>query len=218
MRKCILIPAAIVLLVLVIQIGGFYITDRLCSSASSAAGPVVPQEHNVKSSSNETPCLNPAYHHLCFSFHGDDVTRCHQNPESFLKEDFSKYRPSLRELEARDLMSRLTIRNLSIGSSTSGKLCNDVVKQATVCTDRPDLDLFKINSWLSLFLGTNGKGLDVVFAEHVLEHFTPTQVQKIAAASFVVLKPGGVFRIAVPVRTALCCIPSSNRRKIILIR
>ena len=35
-------------------------------------------------------------------------------------------------------------------------------------------------------------------SEHVLEHFGPTQVDLIAAASFALLKPGGMFRISVP--------------------
>lgn len=38
----------------------------------------------------------------------------------------------------------------------------------------------------------------VILAEHVLEHFSPSQVLHLAAAAFLSLKPGGVFRVAVP--------------------
>jgi len=41
-------------------------------------------------------------------------------------------------------------------------------------------------------------GADSLFAEHVFEHLTPTQVMRAAAASIQVLRPGGHWRIAVP--------------------
>ena len=101
------------------------------------------------------------------------------------------------ELEARDLLIKNRIDAVSIGASKTG-LCNDVIRdKGTLCTDRPQLDLFDVSSWLKLF-GRQREGVRTLHAEHVLEHFHPIQVQQIAAASFLMLKPGGVFRVAVP--------------------
>lgn len=65
-----------------------------------------------------------------------------------------------------------------------------------LCTDRDTLDLFQTEDWASIF--SQLESVDVILAEHVLEHLTPLQCQSLAAISFLYLKPGGVFRIAVP--------------------
>lgn len=116
-------------------------------------------------------------------------------------------------MNARDILQRTGIRSISVGSGGMG-ICDEVKVGATLCTERDNLDLFEIYSWLSILQGTKGKkgstnngatqddnhvqGLESIFAEHVLEHFSPTQITILAAASYAVLKPGGVFRISVP--------------------
>jgi len=89
---------------------------------------------------------------------------------------------------------------VSIGSSlgTEKGFCDQIIKGKTVCTDRKELDLFKFSSWQSLFGGSFENPPIVLLAEHVLEHFSPTQVQHLAASAFLFMKPGGVFRVAVP--------------------
>ena len=99
---------------------------------------------------------------------------------------------------ARKLVSQSDV--VSIGSSldTSNGFCGQILEGKTVCTDRKELDLFEFSSWLQLFGGPVSNPPGVLFAEHVLEHFSPTQVHHIAAAAFLTMKPGGVFRVAVP--------------------
>lgn len=163
---------------------------------------------------NFPTCMLAAFHTLCLSgsSHALDPNSsqsCHRNPAGFLRQMHrTNYTPSNEEVKARNLMSGTKTRLLSVGASKSkAGVCNDVAHGKTICTDRPQLDLFEIDSWFSLVNGTTGMadatnhslpGFEVIFAEHVLEHFGPTQVEKIAAASFAVLSPGGTFRIAVP--------------------
>jgi len=146
-------------------------------------------------------CLLRSLHHLCFNFDGANSSKCHSDPKSFLEAQFAQYVPSGQEMATRQLMMANNITKVSVGAHKK-KICNDVIPQATMCTDRAELDLFQINSWISLVQSTKDEhghgGFDVIFSEHVLEHFGPTQVEKIAAVSYAVLKPGGVFRIAVP--------------------
>jgi predicted SAM-dependent methyltransferase len=162
-------------------------------------------------------CMLGSFHQLCFSFQAEQsksntnsnsAASCHQDPERFLKQHFQRSSPSQKQLETRTLMHDKQIRNLSIGANNVD-ICDDVVVGSTICTEREQLDLFETNSWISLVLATRNKaagnsnsnavnGFDAIFSEHVLEHFEPTQVERIAAASFAVLKPGGRFRIAVP--------------------
>lgn len=151
-------------------------------------------------------CQVKAYHQLCFNFDGIGSSKCHANPKEFLENKFIEYKPTSKELKARALMAEKKITNLSVGSAKSN-ICNDVTTQGTLCTDKAELDLFKLDSWLNLLQSTisspsnherHDGGFDVIFSEHVLEHFDPIQAQYIAAAAFAVLKPGGVFRIAVP--------------------
>jgi len=175
-------------------------------------------------------CMLRSFHHLCFSFDvqaEEQSSSCHQDPEQFIERQYQRYSPSQKQLDTRMLMHDKQIRTLSVGANKH-KICDDVVVGSTMCTERAQLDLFEINSWISLALATRNKeaagnsdsnsngnsngdsnnnsnsnnnavnGFDVIFSEHVLEHFEPTQVERIAAASFAVLKPGGRFRIAVP--------------------
>lgn len=178
---------------------------------------VQPASDSPSIESNGSSCVLNSFHELCssldqsfssdFGSGGDHIRSeeffCHQDPEGFLKRKYRTHIPSKTQLETRALMHSRQIRSLSVGAAKKG-ICNDVVARSTVCTDREQLDLFAINSWISLVLATRGtdvtkvNGFEVIFAEHVLEHFAPMQVEVIAAASFMVLKPGGRFRIAVP--------------------
>jgi predicted SAM-dependent methyltransferase len=167
-------------------------------------------------------CMLRSFHQLCFSFQAEQsksiqnsnsdsswAASCHQDPEQFMKQQYQRYSPSQKQIDTRTLMHDKQIRTLSVGADKDN-ICDDVVVGSTMCTEREQLDLFEINSWISLVLATRNKatgnsnindvvnGFDVIFSEHVLEHFEPTQVERIAAASFAVLKPGGRFRIAVP--------------------
>lgn len=63
-------------------------------------------------------------------------------------------------------------------------------------SNRHEMDAFLLQHWASL-AETSG-GLTAIFAEHVLEHFTPAEALFAAAMAFLTLKPGGRFRIAVP--------------------
>eukprot|EP00592_Proboscia_alata_P002628 CAMPEP_0194367234 /NCGR_PEP_ID=MMETSP0174-20130528/15271_1 /TAXON_ID=216777 /ORGANISM="Proboscia alata, Strain PI-D3" /LENGTH=387 /DNA_ID=CAMNT_0039142833 /DNA_START=66 /DNA_END=1229 /DNA_ORIENTATION=+ len=187
--------------------------SSLRTSSKSSPSFNVPQEEVPLSLSSS--CMARSFHSLCFFFDTNThFSLCQTNPKRFLENQFQKhYQPSQAEMNAQDILQRTGIRSISIGSDKIG-ICNDVKVGATLCTERENLDLFKIYSWLSILQGTKQKkgstnnnatqddnhveGLESIFAEHVLEHFSPTQITIMAAASYAVLKPGGVFRIAVP--------------------
>ena len=119
---------------------------------------------------------------------------CMRAPSQFFALQLQQSVVTKEEAAAKQLLEDHSITAIAIGSGKEG-LCN-VVQARTLCTDRPQLDLFEFVSWLKLF---SGRQLPTVFhAEHVLEHFHPLQVQVIAASAFLMLQPGGVFRIAVP--------------------
>jgi Uncharacterized protein conserved in bacteria len=188
------------------------------SLLSMSPPPLIATEHSEETTSaTEKSCGAKVYHQLCLRFDGADSLKCHKHPKEFLEKKFSEYTPSETEMKARALMKEKKITHLSVGAAKS-KICSDVIRRATLCTDRAELDLFELNSWLNLLQSTisytsssggsarsalnsnghNDGGFEVIFSEHVLEHFDPMQVQYIAAAAFAVLKPGGIFRIAVP--------------------
>lgn len=144
---------------------------------------------------NGDACLDIATSIICNSQDGSKRLRCRQNPRSYLRQMAKEATFTKEELEARSMMGKVDA--LSIGAANAG-LCSDVVRnRQTLCTDRPQLDLFDVVSWVKLF-SRKESGARVLLAEHVLEHFHPVQVQKIAAAAYMMLEPGGVFRIAVP--------------------
>ena len=64
--------------------------------------------------------------------------------------------------------------------------------------DRDEMDAFEIGDWVAVAGDNITAGLHAMFAEHVLEHFSPTQVATVAAAAFLFLKEKAHFRIAVP--------------------
>ena len=104
-------------------------------------------------------------------------------------------------LERRKLsQNQETVTVFSIGSGKSYPCWDEATNdRRTFCTDRPQLDLFQMQSMLSLRQGMKrNDGLPGFFAEHVLEHFEPSQVLRLAASAFYNLRPGGVFRVAVP--------------------
>ena len=63
-------------------------------------------------------------------------------------------------------------------------------------SDRNEMDAFSLPHW-ALLAKVSG-GVTALFAEHVLEHFTPVEVYFAASMAFLTLKPGGRFRVAVP--------------------
>lgn len=145
-------------------------------------------------------CLQPSLLHLCLENtreKDNDKTPmdCALDPNSFFGN--LTYSPSKTELKARDQLIKTNIDTLGIGSGR-GSICSTVApNMRTLCTDRPNLDLFAYGSWLSILKG-RPEGFSVISAEHVLEHFEPVQISQLAAAVFTALKPGGTFRIAVP--------------------
>ena len=91
----------------------------------------------------------------------------------------------------------------------------EICEEGWLCSDRDALDLFLVRDWNHAFRTTAettkqrsqadelGKEVGRVqasnfFAEHVLEHFAPAQVETLIASAFLNLQPGGIFRIAVP--------------------
>ena len=50
--------------------------------------------------------------------------------------------------------------------------------------DRDEMDAFEIGDWVAVAGDNITAGLHAMFAEHVLEHFSPTQVTTVAAAAF----------------------------------
>mmetsp|Transcript_15547 Transcript_15547/g.29316 ORF Transcript_15547/g.29316 Transcript_15547/m.29316 type:complete len:1043 (+) Transcript_15547:169-3297(+) len=147
--------------------------------------------------SNLPLCLMNSLYQLCVTLEEDQLNDCYANPKSFVEGQFEQYVPSKKEEKASRIMKENKINKISIGAAQSG-ICDDITTGETLCTDRDNFDLLKINSWMNLFGPTQGEGFGVLFAEHVLEHFDPMQVQQIAAMAFSLLMPGGVFRIAVP--------------------
>ena len=165
-----------------------------------------------------TCMLSPLYQ-LCSGLAGgtagtrEELRGCYEGPEAFFRAFSHAYKPSEKEVRTRSLMHTQRIRSLSIGSGCGDAcgVCGDVSAKRTMCTDRAQLDLFKVDSWTHLVAATappEGRGgsnhtgrplgFDVLFAEHVLEHFHPVQVSMIAAAAFATLEPGGLFRVSVP--------------------
>lgn len=69
-----------------------------------------------------------------------------------------------------------------------------------ICTNVEELDVTDLSDWKFLFndFNENHQRIDTVFAEHVWEHLTEEQALAGAKNVFSFLKPGGVFRIAVP--------------------
>ena len=151
--------------------------------------------------SEPNQCLTPAYDYICLAERNktviDDYLRCRGNPEKWTAEQVRRTEPTREVLRARELVAVSDIISVGSAKSTVQGFCDQISKERTVCTDRQELDLVKFVSWAQLF-GVSGTPPRVLFAEHVLEHFTPQQVVQIAAAAFISLKPGGVFRIAVP--------------------
>jgi predicted SAM-dependent methyltransferase len=62
-------------------------------------------------------------------------------------------------------------------------------------TDRTVLDITSPNDWRGLF---EPGSIDRLLAEHVLEHLTEAECRIALSQAFCYLKPGGLFRIAVP--------------------
>jgi len=189
-----------------------YESSLRASSRSLPSFNVIQEEVPLSSSSS---CMAKSYHSMCFFYDNNTYfSSCQADPKRFLENQFKKnYQPSKAEINARNILQQTGVRSISVGSDKQN-ICNDVKVGATLCTEQENLDLFEINSWLSILQGTKQKkgstnnsatqddshveGLESIFAEHVLEHFSPTQITILASASYAVLKPGGVFRIAVP--------------------
>lgn len=68
---------------------------------------------------------------------------------------------------------------------------------ATIQGER-QLDLTDVCAWSRVFSGRITGTVAALYAEHVMEHMTPSGVLTAAAAAFVALRPGGRLRIAVP--------------------
>lgn len=146
-------------------------------------------------------CLRKAYDSLCIfeKTSASDVfyETCKANPSLWISQLDSRQEVTSEVRRARRFVQESDAISIGSAQDTANGFCDQVVKGHTVCTDRKELDLFDFTSWLHLFEPVNHPP-GVLFAEHVLEHFSPTQVQHLAAAAFLSLKPGGVFRVAVP--------------------
>jgi len=153
-------------------------------------------------------CLYRAFTELCESYPNSEVVACLQSPDGFLRERMvSEYKPKannekLKEIVARKKSHGEAVR-LVIGSGAkdvglcgegSNGIQTNSVQNHWVCSDRGGFDLVLAADW---FHTLKGVGADNFFAEHVLEHFTPMQVEAVAANAFPLMKPGGTFRIAV---------------------
>lgn len=64
-----------------------------------------------------------------------------------------------------------------------------------ILTNLPHFDITKERDWKYFF---SKHKIDNLLAEHVLEHLSEEDVKKVLKLSFQYLKPGGIFRIAVP--------------------
>lgn len=153
----------------------------------------------------ESSCASSAFLSFCANVRDnvDDRMACFSNPKSFFQHLGSSYIPTEKAIQARNLLRENDVHALSIGSSRL-KLCDDATegRTATLCTDRPSLDIFLPGNWAYL-LGSQDENsssvsIEHIFSEHVLEHFEPTQIIQIASTVFMILPPGGVFRIAIP--------------------
>lgn len=143
-------------------------------------------------------CLALPYDVICACDTTDasEYLECKQDPRQWLSARSAGEDTSPRVLLAREVLKSTQL--VSVGSASGRKLlCSDIVHMQTLCTDRDTLDLFNFTTWLQL-LGEMRSPPMVVFAEHVLEHFTPDQVRYAASSVFLSLQPGGVFRVAVP--------------------
>jgi len=165
------------------------------------------------SSTKSDNCLDRSSSLLCFHLYPSNILQrkiCLQDPKNtFAEEVASKATITKEQAQAKQIIIDHNISALSIGAS-SGGLCSEALHERTLCTNRLELDLFNFLSWVQLFGDTKSRNVSgnqifqhvpkpsTVFAEHVLEHFHPIQVQLIAASVMATLQPGGVFRIAVP--------------------
>jgi predicted SAM-dependent methyltransferase len=104
-------------------------------------------------------------------------------------------RPGLRRLRASFRRRRLKLlipgtRPLRVVVGAGG-----VCEPGWIPTDVDVLDLLKPDDWRELFaLGS----IDVILAEHVWEHLTPSDGALAAAHCYSYLKVGGYLRVAVP--------------------
>jgi len=143
------------------------------------------------------PCLTRAFDVVCAR--EQDYSRCKKaGPEELVSRLATDSQLTEEVQRARRLVGQSDVVSIGSSSDTSNGFCDQVLKGKTVCTDRKELDLFEFSSWLQLFGGPVSKPPGVIFAEHVIEHFSPTQVHYLVAAAFLTMKPGGVFRVAVP--------------------
>jgi predicted SAM-dependent methyltransferase len=62
-------------------------------------------------------------------------------------------------------------------------------------TDKELLDVTSLNDWDALFVP---ESIDSLLSEHMLEHLTADEARIATSLCFRYLKPGGVFRVAVP--------------------
>jgi predicted SAM-dependent methyltransferase len=62
-------------------------------------------------------------------------------------------------------------------------------------TDKELLDVTSLNDWDALFVRDS---IDALLSEHMLEHLTENEACLATSLCFRYLKPGGVFRVAVP--------------------
>ena len=147
------------------------------------------------------PCLRKAADVLCIVSESSSAAQAYEHCREnvFARSTWVRDDQNISDevKRARSLIAKSNL--VSVGSSLDSLngFCSQVVKDFTVCTDRRELDLCDFASWMQLFEDT-GNPPKVLFAEHVLEHFSPLQVHYIAAAAYISLKPGGVFRVAVP--------------------
>lgn len=100
------------------------------------------------------------------------------------------YQPSAEEQAFREKLVAAETKERKVSMGAGG-----METEGFLNSEREQLDLFSLYSWSHAFqqIGVNG-----IFTEHVLEHFTPTQIRHVASMTFLFLQPGGRFRIAVP--------------------
>ena len=178
-RRC--SPATILFVSTALLAGVFFITNIVVTTVHGVnhgvveVGGLLP---DAVASSRHPRCMLSAFHQLCLSL--DNSTgpmfssareRCHRDPQLFLRREYQGYKPSSAQSNARALMHEKQIRRLSIGAGPDKMLvCSDVTSRSTLCTERKHLDLFEMNSWISLALATHSlndttiEGFDVIFA------------------------------------------------------
>lgn len=64
-----------------------------------------------------------------------------------------------------------------------------------ILTDKDTLDITSHESWAKMFKPNT---IDIIFSEHVFEHLTMKECETAIKLSYIYLKKGGLFRIAVP--------------------